>query len=93
MIDVLANSTNPKHRQSKFLGFLRQIESGALKIDEKDGESKLEVNQAKLEEFNAKEKEREAEEVTRQAEEAAFKKQTEDALRRDLDEIDDGLEQ
>ena len=23
MVDVLANSSNPKHRQSQFLGFLR----------------------------------------------------------------------
>ena len=51
MIDVLANSTNPKHRQSEFLGFLRQVETGALTIAESGGVSKLEVDAAKMDEY------------------------------------------
>lgn len=63
MIDVLANSTNPKHRQSEFLGFLRQVETGALTISESGGVSKLEVDAAKMDAYKAQEGERQAREL------------------------------
>lgn len=36
IVEVLKNSTNPKHRNSEFLKFLTKINIGALKIDGND---------------------------------------------------------
>ena len=47
MVDVLKNSTNPKHRNSEFLQFLNKLNTGALKID---GEALVE-DQTKMQEF------------------------------------------
>lgn len=33
MVDVLSNSTNPKHRNSKFLKFLNKLNYGAYTLD------------------------------------------------------------
>jgi hypothetical protein len=34
MVDVLSHSTNPKHRNCKFLKFLNKLNHGAYKIEE-----------------------------------------------------------
>lgn len=47
MVEVLTNSTNPKHRNSEFLKFLNKLNSGALKIQ---GEELVE-DAAKMTEF------------------------------------------
>jgi hypothetical protein len=47
MVEVLTNSTNPKHRNSEFLKFLNKLNSGALKIQ---GEKLIE-DAAKMTEF------------------------------------------
>jgi hypothetical protein len=33
MVDVLSNSTNPKHRNSKFLKFLNKLNQGAYTLE------------------------------------------------------------
>ena len=33
MVDVLSNSTNPKHRNSKFLKFLNKLNHGSFTIE------------------------------------------------------------
>lgn len=33
MVDVLSNSTNPKHRNSKFLKFLNKLNYGAYTLE------------------------------------------------------------
>ena len=65
MIEVLSKSTNPKHRNSKFLKFLKKLAHGAYGIENEQ----LVKNPEKLEEFRAVEGERMKEEVVRQAEE------------------------
>jgi len=49
MVNVLKNSTDPKHRNSEFLKFLSQLNHGALNIDEKTSE--LVEDKDKLVEF------------------------------------------
>lgn len=65
MIEVLSKSTNPKHRNSKFLKFLKKLAHGAYGIENEQ----LVKNPEKLVEFRAVEGERMKEEVVRQAEE------------------------
>jgi len=62
MVEVLENSTNSKHRNSEFLKFLKQLNSGALTIE---GETKLVENAEKMQEFELQEAERQKEEVIR----------------------------
>ena len=47
MVEVLTNSTNPKHRNSEFLQFLAKLNTGALKIE---GETLVE-DASKMQEF------------------------------------------
>jgi len=49
MVEVLTNSTNPKHRNSEFLKFLNKLNAGALKIE---NESLVE-DSTKMQEYNA----------------------------------------
>jgi len=49
MVEVLKNSTNPKHRNCKFLKFLNKLNCGAYEIE---GEQ-LVKNQEKIKEFRA----------------------------------------
>lgn len=72
MTSVLANSTNAKHRNCEFLKFLRQIETGALKIEEKEGASDLVVDADKMAQFEQSEVVRLQEEAVRQEEDAKF---------------------
>lgn len=65
MIEVLSKSTNPKHRNSKFLKFLKKLAHGAYGIENEQ----LVKNPEKLVEFKALEGERLKEEEVRQAEE------------------------
>ena len=51
MIEVLSNSENPKHRNSKFLKFLKKLSTGAYSIEEEQ----LVKNSEKLLEFKADE--------------------------------------
>ena len=51
MIEVLSKSENPKHRNSKFLKFLKKLSTGAYSIEEEQ----LVKNSEKLLEFKADE--------------------------------------
>lgn len=62
MVEVLGNSSNPKHRNSEFLKFLKQLNSGALTIE---NDNKLVENAEKMKEFEIQEAERMKEEVIR----------------------------
>mmetsp|Transcript_18064 Transcript_18064/g.30813 ORF Transcript_18064/g.30813 Transcript_18064/m.30813 type:complete len:124 (-) Transcript_18064:1306-1677(-) len=62
MVEVLQNSSDPKHRNSEFLKFLKQLNSGAYEIE---NETELKVNQAKMEEFQKQEDERMIQEIKR----------------------------
>jgi hypothetical protein len=59
MVDTLANSTNPKHRNSKFLRFLNKLNSGAYEIKEEQ----LVKHPEKIAEFRAKDSQRREEEL------------------------------
>lgn len=91
MVEVLQNSEDPKHRNSEFLKFLKQLNSGALNIE--DG--KLVENQTKMTEFAEQEKVRIAADLVRQKEAEQFRIEHEEHLRKlreqdeDLDEIQD----
>ncbi len=65
MIEVLARSDNPKHRNSKFLKFLKKLSTGAYGIEHEQ----LVKNPDKLAEFKLSEVERVKEEQVRQKEE------------------------
>ena len=65
MIEVLARSDNPKHRNSKFLKFLKKLSTGAYGIENEQ----LVKNPEKLAEFKLSEIERVKEEQVRQKEE------------------------
>lgn len=54
MVDVLSNSTNPKHRNSKFLKFLNKLNYGAYTLENEQ----LVKNQEKVKEFRAIETQR-----------------------------------
>lgn len=54
MIYVLENSDNPKHRNSKFLKFLKKLSHGAYSIDN----DQLQKNTEKIQEFKQSEVER-----------------------------------
>ena len=66
MIEVLSKSDNPKHRNSKFLKFLKKLSTGAYTIE---NEQLVKVPE-KLSEFKVMEAERLKEEAIREAEEA-----------------------
>lgn len=51
MIEVLSKSDNPKHRNSKFLKFLKKLAQGSYTIENEQ----LVKNEAKLQEFKAME--------------------------------------
>lgn len=61
MIEVLSQSDNPKHRNSKFLKFLKKLAHGAYTIEEEQ----LVKQQDKLAEFKVLESERIKEESVR----------------------------
>jgi hypothetical protein len=61
MIEVLSKSDNPKHRNSKFLKFLKKLAHGAYTIEEEQ----LVKKQDKLAEFKTLEAQRLQEEATR----------------------------
>ena len=95
MVEVLQNSSNPKHRNSEFLKFLLKLNSGALEIK---NDTDLIVNAEKMKEFEAKEVVRMEEEVKKQAEEEEFRKQHMEYMKKleeegDVDEIDDQIPQ
>ena len=54
MVEVLQNSTNPKHRNSEFLKFLNQLNQGAINIEG----DKLSENPTKMAEWQASEAQR-----------------------------------
>ena len=62
MVEVLENSTSSKHRNSEFLQFLKQLNSGALTIE---ADTKLVENPEKMKEWELQEAERQKEEVVR----------------------------
>lgn len=62
MVEVLKNSTNPKHRNSEFLQFLNKLNSGALTIQD---DNKLVEDEEKMKAFSLQEAERMKEEVVR----------------------------
>lgn len=66
MIEVLSKSDNPKHRNSKFLKFLKKLSTGAYTIE---NEQLVKVPE-KLSEFKVMEAERLKEEAIHQADEA-----------------------
>ena len=65
MVDVLSNSTNPKHRNSKFLKFLNKLNYGAYSLEN----DKLIKNQDKITEFRAIETQRRNDDMLRQIKE------------------------
>ena len=65
MIEVLSKSDNPKHRNSKFLKFLKKLAHGAYTIEEEQLVKKAD----KLVEFRSMEQDRMKDEVIRQREE------------------------
>ena len=72
MVEVLQNSANPKHRNSEFLKFLRQLNSGALAIGD---DNQLNEDPIKMQEFAEQETKRLEEEEIRQREEEKFRKE------------------
>ena len=72
MIEVLSKSDNPKHRNSKFLKFLKKLSTGAYTIE---NEQLVKVPE-KLSEFKAMEAERLKEEAVREAEEVKQQQST-----------------
>lgn len=94
MVEVLQNSTNPKHRNSEFLKFLNKLNMGAIKIED----DQLVEDAVKMTEFEKQESIRMEKEIIRQQEEEQFRKEHEAHLAKireedDLDEIKDGEEQ
>lgn len=69
MIEVLSKSDNPKHRNSKFLKFLKKLAQGSYTIENEQ----LVKKEDKLAEFRVMEQERLKEEEIRQQEEAKKK--------------------
>jgi hypothetical protein len=61
MIEVLSKSDNPKHRNSKFLKFLKKLAHGSYTIEN----DLLVKNSEKLQEFKVLENERIKEDVER----------------------------
>lgn len=49
MVEVLQNSEDPKHRNSEFLKFLKQLNQGALNIEG----DKIVENAEKMQEFSS----------------------------------------
>lgn len=72
MIEVLSKSDNPKHRNSKFLKFLKKLSTGAYTIE---NEQLVKVPE-KLSEFKVMEAERLKEEAVREAEEVKQQQST-----------------
>lgn len=62
MVDVLSNSTNPKHRNSKFLKFLNKLNYGAYTLEN----DQLVKNQEKILEFRAIETQRRNDDLLRE---------------------------
>lgn len=62
MTDVLSTSSNPKHRNCKFLKFLNKLNHGAYTLEE----DKLVKNQDKLKEFREIETQRRNEDLKRE---------------------------
>jgi hypothetical protein len=71
MVEVLQNSSNPKHRNSEFLKFLNQLNCGAISVD---GDKIIE-DPVKMEQFNIQEAERLQKEKIRQEEDAKFEEE------------------
>lgn len=69
MIEVLSKSDNPKHRNSKFLKFLKKLAQGAYTIENDN----LVKNAAKQTEFRSSEEQRLKEEWDRAATEEEAK--------------------
>lgn len=67
MVDVLSNSTNPKHRNSKFLKFLNKLNYGAYTLEN----DHLVKHQDKITEFRAIETQRRNEELLKEVQEKA----------------------
>lgn len=59
MVDVLSNSTNPKHRNSKFLKFLNKLNFGAYTLEN----DQLVKHPEKIETFRAVETQRRNEDL------------------------------
>jgi hypothetical protein len=76
MVEVMQNSTNPKHRNSEFLKFLNKLNTGALKIEE----DKLVEDEVKLKDFEASEAIRMEKEIVRQEEDEKFRIEDEQHL-------------
>jgi hypothetical protein len=87
MVDVLQNSSNPKHRNSEFLKFLNQLNTGAIDIQ---GDQIVE-NAEKMQEFQAQEIQRVDKEKVRQQEEEKFNAEHEKhvAMLREQDDVDE----
>ena len=64
MVEVLSTSTNPKHRNSKFLKFLNKLNYGAYTLENEQ----LVKHQDKIKEFRAIDVERREKEARQEAE-------------------------
>jgi hypothetical protein len=63
MVDALSNSTNPKHRNSKFLKFLNKLNYGAYTLEN----DQLVKNAEKIKEFRAIETQRRNDDMLKEA--------------------------
>ena len=92
MLEALSTSTNSVHRNCEFLKFLKQLNNGALTLNEETQE--IQEDAGKMAEFAKEEADRLKEEEIRQKEEAEFEKQRKETLNNlvkedDLDQIQD----
>lgn len=71
MIEVLSKSDNPKHRNSKFLKFLKKLSHGAYTIENEQ----LVKNPEKIAQFQSLEVERLKEDVERQSRDETVKEE------------------
>lgn len=67
MVDVLSNSTNPKHRNSKFLKFLNKLNYGAYTLEN----DQLVKHPDKISEFRAIETQRRNDDLLREVQDKA----------------------
>jgi hypothetical protein len=90
MVDVLTNSSNPKHRNSKFLKFLNKLNHGAYELKD----DQLVKHPEKIKEFRELEMQRREQELLRVQEDRQLPEQnTADLFKNILDGNEDLTEE
>ena len=80
MVDVLSNSTNPKHRNSKFLKFLNKLNYGAYSLDG----DKLVKHEEKIKEFRAIDTKRREEDLLKEVQDRQIPETNQQELFNDI---------